>query len=88
MILAFMTGSPSGGVAAAISILAGVIAFSSKNASLIYMSAYLGYTMAPTHLCLVFTVDYFKSTLGKVYKYVIPSIIATFAATLAVYILF
>jgi hypothetical protein len=88
MILAFMTGSPSGGVAAAISILAGVIAFSSKNASLIYMSAYLGYTMAPTHLCLVFTVDYFKSTLGKVYKYVIPSILATFAATLAVYILF
>jgi hypothetical protein len=44
--------------------------------------------MAPTHLCLVFTVDYFKSTLGKVYKYVIPSILATFAATLAVYILF
>ena len=88
MILAFMTGSPSGGVAPAISILAGVIAFSSKNASLIYMSAYLGYTMAPTHLCLVFTVDYFKTTLGKVYKYVIPSILATYAATLAIYLLF
>ncbi len=88
MILAFMTGSPSGGVAAAISILAGVIAFSSKNTSLIYMSAYLGYTMAPTHLCLAFTVDYFKTTLGKVYKYVIPSILATYAATLAIYVLF
>jgi len=87
-ILAFMTGSPSGGVATAISIFAGVLTFSPATASLIYMSAYLGYTMSPTHLCFVFTVDYFKSTLGKVYKYVIPSIIATFATTLAVYILF
>ena len=87
-VMAFMTGSPSGGVATAISIFAGVLTFSPATASLIYMSAYLGYTMSPTHLCFVFTVDYFKSTLGKVYKYVIPSIIATFAATLAVYILF
>ena len=88
MILAFMTGSPSGGMAAAISILAGALVFSPKNASLIYMSSYLGYTMAPTHLCLAFTVDYFKTTLGKVYKYVIPSILATYAATLAIYVLF
>ena len=87
-ILAFMTGSPSGGVATAISIFAGILTFSPATASLIYMSAYLGYTMSPTHLCFVFTVDYFKSTLSKVYKYVIPSIIATFAAALAVYILF
>ncbi len=51
------------------------------------MSAYLGYVIAPIHLCLTFTVDYFKSTLGKVYKYVIPSALVSFATALLIYFL-
>lgn len=86
-VLGFLTGSPSGAIAIGVSILAGVLTFSSKTAGLLYISAYLGYVIAPTHLCFTFTADYFKSPLGKVYKYVIPSFIVTFATALLVYFL-
>jgi len=86
-ILGFLTGSPSGGVAISVSILAGILTFSPNIAALIYISAYMGYVIAPTHLCFIFTADYFKCTLGRVYKYVIPSFIATFATALLIYFL-
>ena len=81
-VLGFLTGSPSGGTAISVSMLGGILTFSPKTAALIYMGAYLGYVIAPTHLCFTFTADYFKSSLGKVYKYLIPSFIGTFAAVL------
>jgi hypothetical protein len=86
-VLGFLTGSPSGAVAISISMLGGILTFSPKTAVLIYMGAYLGYVIAPTHLCFTFTADYFKSPLGKVYKYLIPSFIGTFAAVLLLYFL-
>lgn len=86
-VLGFLTGSPSGGVAISISMLGGILTFSPKTAVLIYMGAYLGYVIAPTHLCFTFTADYFKSPLRKVYKYLIPSFIGTFAAVLLLYFL-
>ncbi|MBS7636515.1 DUF401 family protein [Candidatus Bathyarchaeota archaeon] len=86
-VLGFLTGSPHGAIAISVPILTGVITFSAKTAALLYISAYLGYTISPTHLCFTFTADYFKSPLGKVYKYVIPSFIATFATALLVYFL-
>jgi len=85
-VLGFLTGSPSGAIAIGASILTGIItSFSPKTAALLYISAYLGYVIAPTHLCFTFTADYFKTPLGKVYKYVIPSFIVTFATALLVY---
>ena len=87
--LGFLTGSPSGGIAISVSILAGTLAyFSAKTAALIYISTYLGYTIAPTHLCFTFTADYFKCSLGKVYKYVIPSFMISFTAALLIYFIF
>ena len=85
-VLGFLTGSPSGAIAIGVSILTGIVtSFSPKTAALLYISAYLGYVIAPTHLCFTFTAEYFKSPLGKVYKYVIPSFITTFATALLVY---
>ena len=86
-VLAFLTGSPLGGIAIGASILTGLVAFSPSTASLLYMSAYLGYTVAPTHLCFTFTAEYFKTPIARVYKYLIPSFVVTFAATLLVYLL-
>jgi len=85
--LGLLTGSPAGGVAIAVSVLAGSVTFSPAVAGLIYISAYLGYTVAPTHLCFTFTADYFKCSLGRIYKYVIPSFLASFAAAVLVYYL-
>ncbi|MEM3581081.1 MAG: DUF401 family protein [Candidatus Bathyarchaeia archaeon] len=86
-VLGFLTGSPHGAIAISVPILTGVLTFSAKTAALLYISAYLGYTISPTHLCFTFTADYFKSPLSKVYKYVTPSFIATYATALLVYFL-
>lgn len=86
-VLGFLTGSPSGGVAISISMLGGIFTFSPKTAVLIYIGAYLGYVIAPTHLCFTFTADYFKSPFSKIYKHLIPSFIGTFAAALLFYFL-
>ena len=72
-VLGFLTGSPLGGISIGISILAGILtSFSPETVALLYMSTYLGYLIAPTHLCFIFTADYFKCSLGKVYKYMLP----------------
>ena len=87
-ILGFLTGSPLGGISIGVSILDGILtSFSPKTVALLYMSTYLGYLIAPTHLCFVFTADYFKCSLGKVYKYLIPSFLISFTTTLLIYFL-
>jgi len=89
-VLGVFTASALGGVSLSIPILSGVIALSSnipRIASLIYISAYLGYVIAPTHLCFTFTAEYFKCPLGKIYKYIIPSFLITFTTALLIYLL-
>lgn len=86
-VLGFVTGSPSGGVAISVSILAGLLTFSPKIAALLFMSAYLGYIIVPSHLCFAFTVDYFKCSMNRVYRYMIPSFVISFVAALLVYFL-
>lgn len=87
-ILGFLLGSPSAAIALSVPILAETITFVPKTASLLYISAYLGYLIAPTHLCLVFTAQYFKSPITKSYKYLIPSTFVAIIFALVTYILF
>jgi integral membrane protein (TIGR00529 family) len=86
-VLGFLLGSPSGAVALSVPILAETVTFIPKNVSLLYISAYLGYLSAPTHLCLVFTAQYFRTSISKSYKYLIPSIIVSIIAALITYLL-
>lgn len=85
VVLGFLVGLPSGSVAISVPIIAGVITFTPRSASLLFISAFLGYLAAPTHLCLVLTTDYFKSSLSKVYRFLVPSVIVSFGAALLVY---
>lgn len=87
-VFGLLTGSPQGGIAISVVILNGLIAFSPKVAAMIYISTYLGYTIAPTHLCFTFTASYFKCSLERMYRYVIPSFVVTFATALLVFFLF
>jgi hypothetical protein len=86
-VLGLLLGSPSGAVALSVPILAETIAFIPKTASLLYISAYLGYLIAPTHLCLVFTAQYFKSPINKSYKYLIPATTISIIAALITYLI-
>ncbi|MBA7677079.1 hypothetical protein ES703_85327 [subsurface metagenome] len=86
-VLGVLLGSPSGAVALSVPILAETVAFIPKTASLLYISAYLGYLIVPTHLCLVFIAQYFKSSINRSYKYLIPSTIVSIIAALITYLI-
>lgn len=86
-VLAFLIGSTSGAIALSIPILAETIEFIPKNVSLIFISSYLGYMIAPTHLCLVFTAHYFKSSISSSFKYLIPATFVSMAAALITYLI-
>ncbi len=51
----------------------------------IYIIGFAGILLSPLHLCLVLTNEYFKSSLVKVYKYLIPPVLimSLIATTLA-----
>jgi hypothetical protein len=87
--LGFLTGSPQAGVAVSVSILSALspLPLTAKVTGLVFMSAYLGYIVAPTHLCFTFTAAYFKCSLGRMYRYVLPSFLLTFPVALLVYFL-
>ena len=86
-LLGFLVGSPTGGIAISVPMLAGTVDFIPQSVGLLYSATYLGYVGAPTHLCLVLTADYFKCPLGRVYKYLLPSLMIAFAAAVLVYFL-
>ena len=89
-VLGVFTASALGGVSLSVPIFSGIITLSPnipRTASLIYISAFLGYIIAPTHLCFTFTAEYFNCPLGKIYKYVIPSFLTTFITAILIYLL-
>jgi integral membrane protein (TIGR00529 family) len=83
--LGFLMGSPSAAVALSVPILAETVVFIPETASLLFISAYLGYMIAPTHLCLVFTAQYFKSSITRSFKYLIPATVISMVAALITY---
>jgi len=84
-ILGFLMGSPSAAVALSVPILAKTVAFIPETAGLLFISAYLGYMIAPTHLCLVFTAQYFDASINGSFKYLIPATIVSMIAALVTY---
>lgn len=86
-VLGFVLSSPSAAIALSVPILAETVTFIPKTASLLYISALLGYLLAPTHLCLAFTAQYFKCPISKSYRYLLPSIIASMLTALIVHFL-
>jgi len=85
--LGFLMGSPSAAVALSVPILAETVVFIPETAGLLFISAYLGYMIAPTHLCLVFTAQYFKSSINRSFKYLIPATVISMVAALVTYLI-
>lgn len=83
--LGFLMGSVVGSLTITTSILSGAMEFTPKAVMLLYTSSFLGYIISPLHLCLVFTLKYFNTTLYKFYRYAIPSIVVTYLAALLLY---
>jgi integral membrane protein (TIGR00529 family) len=84
--LAFFVGSPLGAIAISASLLGSLVVFNSRNAALLYIASYLSYVVAPTHLCLVLTADYFKGSFQKIYRCLIPSVVVSLATAVLIYV--
>ncbi|MBI5265938.1 MAG: DUF401 family protein [candidate division Zixibacteria bacterium] len=71
-----LTGMTAAYVGLGYTLLAGFIYQPTPNPGymvLAYASGYIGMLLAPTHLCLILTNEYFRSDLGGVYKRIIPA---------------
>jgi len=51
--------------------------------SILYLTMIFSYLISPMHLCLILTVEYYKSRLQTVYRKLIPASVATYLVALA-----
>jgi uncharacterized protein len=54
---------------------------------LAYTSGYIGVLLSPVHLCLMLSVEYFKASLAKVYRYILPPLLIMEAVAILIYYL-
>ncbi|MEM1680248.1 MAG: DUF401 family protein [Sulfolobales archaeon] len=85
-VLGFMLGIPTGALAVTVPLIASIVS-DVRLVSLTLVITYLGYMISPSHLCLVFTIKFFKTHLSSIYRYLLPSTAATLVLTMALYFL-
>lgn len=81
--LGFLTGVNYAFVSISFPILLPIFGFSSPDMILVmfaYVSGFVGILLSPAHLCLILTVDYFKTNLKDVYRIIIWPVLIIFAA--------
>jgi uncharacterized protein len=54
---------------------------------LAYTSGYIGVLLSPVHLCLMLSVEYFKASLARVYRYILPPLLIMEAVAILIYYL-
>jgi len=52
---------------------------------LAYTSGMVGILLSPVHLCLTLSAEYFKASLAKVYRYILPPLLAMEAVAVLIY---
>jgi hypothetical protein len=85
----FATGISMGFVGISLPLLVPFIALGSEiNGSaliLAYISGYVGVLLSPLHLCLIVSTEYFKASLAKVYRLILPPLLAIEAVAVLIY---
>lgn len=74
-LVSIATGSVMTGLFVSLPILSSLGTESIGSVLLIYTYSFLGYVASPTHLCLLYTVKYFKANLIGTYRYLLPSVL-------------
>ena len=54
--------------------------------SIIYAGLIGGYLASPMHLCLILTNSYYRSELGRVYRYLVPSVVILYVFAVSYYL--
>ncbi|MFP3898368.1 MAG: DUF401 family protein [Dehalococcoidia bacterium] len=88
-LMGFATGISMGFVGISLPLLVPFLALSSEVNSyallLAYTSGYVGVLLSPVHLCLILSTQYFEASLAKVYKYILPPLLAVQAVAILIY---
>jgi integral membrane protein (TIGR00529 family) len=88
-LMGFATGISMGFVGISLPLLVPFITLGSEVNSyalmLAYTSGYVGVLLSPLHLCLILSTEYFKASFAKVYKLILPPLLATEAVVLLIY---
>ena len=88
-LMGFATGISMGFVGISLPLLVPFIALgphvNSYALMLAYISGYVGVLLSPLHLCLLLSVEYFKASFAKVYKLILPPLLAIEAVVVFIY---
>lgn len=88
-IVGFLTGINQGYVGIVLPVIAPLLITSGQvdmiKLTLFYASGFAGILIAPAHLCLSLTKEYFKADFSNVYKYLIPSTLPILIIPIIVY---
>ena len=90
LIVGFATGISIAFVGITLPLLAPIItrALAGHNAILLaYASGMSGILLTPLHLCLILSVEYFKASLTRTYKYLVPAVALSETIALTLYFL-
>lgn len=83
--IGLMTAHPQASVAIVFPMASTIVEhFTPILVSTLYLTIVFSYIMSPLHLCLILTVEYFRSRLQNVYRKLIPSILIAYITFLAV----
>jgi hypothetical protein len=74
LLVGSISGTPTMGVGMIFPLLLPLLGdYNVYVVSIVYAGIIGGYLASPMHLCLILTNSYYKSELGKVYRYLVPS---------------
>jgi integral membrane protein (TIGR00529 family) len=78
-----ISGTPTMGIGIVFPLLLPLIGAGGAHLiSIAYAGVIAGYLASPMHLCLVLTNSYYKSELGRVYRYLVPSVVLLYLSNL------
>jgi hypothetical protein len=84
LLVGTISGTPTMGIGIVFPLLIPLYGASGVHlVSIVYAGVISGYLASPMHLCLVLTNSYYKSEMGRVYRYLVPSVAALYTANLA-----
>ncbi len=88
-LMGFATGIGMGFVGISLPLLVPFLTLGSELNSyallLAYTSGMVGILLSPVHLCLTLSAEYFKASLAKVYRYILPPLLAMEAVAVLIY---
>jgi len=90
-LMGFATGISMGFVGISLPLLIPFLTLGSEvnpyGLLLAYISGYVGVLVSPLHLCLILSTEYFRASLAKVYRYILPPLLVMLAVAMLIYYL-